>query len=94
MTDKLARAVFLADFEHYIAYDPDVVPFLFEYMQRGMTKALDESRTRAADMEAALAFSISRNLKQKDNALIKQKLEQWQNKSALDWRWFFEEQKP
>lgn len=94
MTDKLARAVFLADFEHYIAYDPDVVPFLFEYMQRGLTRALDESRTRAADMEAALAFSLSRSLKQKNNALIKQKLERWHGKSALDWRWFFEEQKP
>ena len=91
MTDKLARAVFLADFEHYIAYDPDVVPFLFEYMQRGLTKALDESRTRATDMEVALAFSLSRDLKQKNNALIKQKLEKWQGKSALDWRWFFEE---
>lgn len=85
------RALFLEGVRRYIQFDPEAAAYVSDSVQAGLSGALDEARTRAADMEVALAVSLSRRVSQKDNEIIRQKLAKWVGKSSLEWKWFLEE---
>ena len=78
---------FYASIEAYIRENPEAAAHVADFVQAGLTQALDEARSRAADMEVALAVSLPRR---KPPPVAIQKLRKWQGKTSLDWGWLLE----
>lgn len=75
---------FLKGVELYVKANPEVAAHIASHVERGISSALQETRERASDMEAALSVAIAKRYKKRDE-LILQKLEKWKDKSSLNW---------
>jgi hypothetical protein len=82
----MRREEFLYSVQKYIESDPEAAAHVANFVQAGLKKSLDESRERAADMEAALSVLAHKRYKGKDE-IIKQKLSKWRGKTSLCWDW-------
>lgn len=88
-TAEQARKEFLDFVRKYVASDPEVAPFVTDHIRQGINDALQRANARAADMETALAIALSRRWKGSEQ-LIKDKLKEWDGKTALNWSSFLE----
>lgn len=86
MTDEMERAQFFDYVRQYIEKDPDAAAHVAGYAQAGLRAKLQQTMERAADMEVALSVLATKRYKGAD-ALVKQKLEKWEGKTALRWDW-------
>jgi hypothetical protein len=85
MTDHTG---FYASIKAYIRENPEAAAHVADYVQAGLNRALDEARTRAADMEVALAVALGGRTK--PNPVALDKLRKWQGKTSLEWGWLLE----
>lgn len=83
---------FFAWIEKYIAENPEAAAHVADHVQAGLTLALEESRSRAADMEIALAVTLAGRHGASIRPIALDKLRKWRNKSALEWGWAIDEQ--
>lgn len=81
---------FYAAIEQYIRDNPEAAAHVADFVQAGLTQALDEARSRAADMEVALALSLN-SQRSKLNEILLSKLRKWQGKTSLEWGWLLKE---
>ena len=86
MAKELERAQFLDYVRRYIEQDPEAAAYVADHAQAGLRSALNKAYERAADMEVALSALATKRYKGAD-ALVKQKLEKWEGKTALRWDW-------
>lgn len=86
MKKEIERAAFLEGVRRYIEQDPEAAAHIADYTQAGLRAALHRAYERAADMEVALAVLATKRYKGAA-ALVKQKLEKWEGKTALRWDW-------
>ena len=82
----MRREQFLQMVKSYIEEDPEAAAYVADYVQAGLREKLSKAYERAADMEVALSALAAKRYKGAD-ALVKQKLEKWQGKTALCWDW-------
>lgn len=86
MANEMERAQFLDYVRRYIEQDPEAAAYVADHAQAGLRAALSKAYERAADMEVALSVLATKRYKGAD-ALVKQKLEKWEGKTALRWDW-------
>ena len=86
------RDRFLALVRRYVSQDAEIAPLVAEAASQGVSDALTEALQRAADMETALAVAMAKRHKGAD-ALIHDKLNKWNGRTALDWQWLTKEPK-
>ena len=75
---------FLEYVRSYVSVNPDVAPFVTNYVADGLNSALNQTMERAADMEAALCISLAHKYDSKEEIIIS-KIEKWEDKSSLNW---------
>jgi len=78
------RNEFLQFVEQYIQKDPEAAAFVSDRVAHGISSSRLEALERAADMEVALAVSIAKRYKGREE-LVLSKLKKWNGKSALRW---------
>lgn len=86
MANEMKRAQFLDYVRLYIEQDPEAAAYVADHAQAGLRAALSKAYERAADMEVALSVLATKRYKGAD-ALVRQKLEKWEGKTALRWDW-------
>ena len=78
------------EFSDYIATalarDPVLASEIHGAIERGLTAALLESRTRACDFESALALYIRKDHAREEYA--RNMVNKWTNKCSLNWEWW------
>lgn len=82
----IQHAEFLSQVRAYVEAHPDVAPHVSDFVAEGLRAALDEATQRACDMEVALSVAVGRNHK-RHGELIRQKLDKWKGRTALNWDW-------
>lgn len=75
---------FLEYVKNYVSNNPDVAPFVTNYVAYGLNSALNQIMERAADMEAALCISLAQRYGSKEEIIIS-RIEKWKDKSSLNW---------
>lgn len=81
--DLLKHGAFLSGVQKYISDNPQVAPYVTEYIAHGIQDALKHSQEMAADMESALVGALCVKGK-KGRELTLQKLQKWVGKSHMD----------
>lgn len=79
-----AHENFLLQIRQYVIANPDVAPYVSDYVASGLTEVLARTRQQCADMELALSVSVARRYPNKEEFIIG-KLERWSGKTALLW---------
>lgn len=75
---------FLLRIEKYVEEHPEVVPYISDYVSRGLRVALNIIQEKALDMECALVGALE--LKGANGkALLYKKLKKWNGRSHVDW---------
>ena len=70
--------------QDYVKEYPECAAHVSDYVAKGISLALDESRQRAADMEViALALMMKKN--KSTERIIKSKLKTWRGKTSFNW---------
>ena len=85
MNDK-DRDAFLSYVETYIYSDPEAAPLVAGFVQKGLTKSLDEVKARASEMEAALLALACQRFRNRDE-YVKQVVGRWSGHSSFEWDW-------
>lgn len=80
----LEHTGFLEYIKNYVTANPEVTPYVQEFVARGLTEALRETREMAADMEVALAVTMAKRYRGRDGIVV-DKLQKWKDKSSLNW---------
>jgi hypothetical protein len=75
---------FLLSIQAYVKEYPEVAGNISDFVVKGISEARREDMERAADMEAALLFSVTKNMKDKDSFILG-KLNKWKDKSVCNW---------
>lgn len=82
--DLLKHAGFLKGVQEYIGANPEVAPYVTEFIAAGISAALAVSNERAMDMECALVGLL--NMRGKEGKkLTLDKLKKWDGKSSIPW---------
>lgn len=81
--NMLKHAAFLGHVRKYISDNPEVAPYVTEYIAHGIQDALKHSQEMAADMESALVGVLA--MKGKPGKMLTlEKLQKWSGKSHMD----------
>lgn len=75
---------FLYGVQQYVEKNPEVAAYISDFVAKGVTSALNQTRERAADMEIALSVAIAKRWPKRDS-LILSKLKKWDGKSCIPW---------
>lgn len=84
MTDIAEHSKFLGYVRDYIKNNPEVSPYVTEFISQGISAALRESQERAGDMECALLGMVDMP-KRTGMRLALDKIKKWNGKSSLKW---------
>ncbi len=82
--DLLKHQGFLLSVKEYIAKNPEVAPYVTEFIAAGIQAALKESNERAMDMECALVGALEMKGK-KGREFTLGKLKKWDGKGSIPW---------
>jgi len=91
MTDIQYR--FLQSIESFVQIDPEIAPYISDYVAKGLKKALDESNERAADMEIVASIMMYKKKWKGQDELVMDKINKWKYKSSLNWDGLLKETK-
>jgi hypothetical protein len=75
---------FLEHVKNYVSVNPDIAPYVTNFVADGLRDALNDTKERAADMEAALCVSLAKRYGSREEIIIS-KLEKWHSRSSLNW---------
>lgn len=75
---------FLLSIQAYVKEHPEVAGKISDFVVKGVSEARREDLERAADMESALLFSVTKNMKDRDSFVLG-KLNKWKDKSTFNW---------
>jgi hypothetical protein len=75
---------FLALVKNHVSEHPEDAAYVSDYVSAGLGIALRKSNERAADMEVALAVTLTKRYPGRVK-LVLHKLKQWNGHSALRW---------
>lgn len=75
---------FLEQVKNYISTNPEIAPYVTTFVAEGLSDALNDTKERAADMEAALCIALAKRYGSREEVIIS-KLEKWRHRSCLNW---------
>lgn len=75
---------FLNSIKDYCANNPEISPYITDFIAQGINEALLKANERATDMEIALLSVIVKRFKNSD-FLVLDKLKKWNGKTSLRW---------
>lgn len=75
---------FLRYVQSYVTVNPEVGAYVSDSVARGMSAARQSALQRAADMETALAYMLSKRRAGRDEFVL-QTLRKWNNAASLRW---------
>jgi hypothetical protein len=83
MTDIQYR--FLENIKLYVQSDPEIAPYISDFVAKGLKEALDEANQRAADMEIVASVMMYKKKWKGQDELVMSKINKWKNKASLNW---------
>ena len=83
----MTKDEFLGLVTAYLTAHPEAAGEVSVCIHEGVSAALTRSLQRAADMEVALAISLTKRFKGGDQ-IIKEKLRAWDGRTSCNWDWF------
>jgi len=91
MTESQYR--FLENIKSYVKNDPEIVPYITDFVAKGLKEALDEVNQRAADMEIVASIMMYKKKWKGQDELVMDKINKWKSKASLNWDGLIKESK-
>lgn len=99
MSIPLKHHVFLNGVMDYVAENPEVAPYVTEFVAHGIEASRNQLLEQCRDIESALSQSLYRRFYKskvkrltKEDIFIIEKISKWRekNKNFIKWDWLFE----